>query len=101
MAEAGKEDVDKAVRAARKAFDEGPWPRMTAKERGRWACGRAPGAVLGVLGPGARDLSLRGRALPASHSSLLPLLLQQRLWSDCALPEVPTRRDFLIVALQR
>lgn len=35
MAEAGKEDVDKAVRAARKAFDEGPWPRMTAKQRGR------------------------------------------------------------------
>jgi aldehyde dehydrogenase (NAD+) len=26
-------DVDRAVRAARKAFDEGPWPRLTAKER--------------------------------------------------------------------
>ncbi len=28
------EDVDAAVRAARRAFDEGPWPRMTAGERG-------------------------------------------------------------------
>jgi len=28
------EDVDRAVRAARRAFDEGPWPRMTARERG-------------------------------------------------------------------
>ena len=26
-------DVDRAVAAARKAFDEGPWPRMTAKDR--------------------------------------------------------------------
>ena len=26
-------DVDRAVRAARRAFDEGPWPRMHAKER--------------------------------------------------------------------
>lgn len=34
--EAGAEDVDRAVQAARKAFDEGPWPRMTAKERARY-----------------------------------------------------------------
>lgn len=27
------DDVDRAVRAARKAFDEGPWPRSRAKER--------------------------------------------------------------------
>ena len=26
-------DVDDAVRAARRAFDEGPWPRLAAKER--------------------------------------------------------------------
>lgn len=29
------EDVDLAVRAARKAFDEGPWTRITASERAR------------------------------------------------------------------
>ena len=33
--EADRADVDKAVKAARKAFDEGPWRRMAASERGR------------------------------------------------------------------
>lgn len=33
--EADVADVDKAVKAARKAFDEGPWRRMAAHERGR------------------------------------------------------------------
>jgi len=32
--EAGEADIDAAVAAARKAFDEGPWPRMTPAERG-------------------------------------------------------------------
>jgi aldehyde dehydrogenase (NAD+) len=31
--EGDAEDVDRAVKAARKAFDEGPWPKMTAYER--------------------------------------------------------------------
>ncbi|KAI4350740.1 hypothetical protein L6164_005162 [Bauhinia variegata] len=35
VAEADREDVNRAVSAARKAFDEGPWPRMTAYERSR------------------------------------------------------------------
>lgn len=36
-----KADVDAAVTAARKAFDEGPWPRMTPSQRGRiiWRIG--------------------------------------------------------------
>jgi len=33
-ARGGAEDVDRAVRAARKAFDEGPWPRMAPRVRG-------------------------------------------------------------------
>jgi acyl-CoA reductase-like NAD-dependent aldehyde dehydrogenase len=33
--EAGEADVDAAVRAARAAFDEGPWGRMTGTERAR------------------------------------------------------------------
>src|SRR5215467_15413074 len=32
---AGPADVDRAVRAARTAFDEGPWPRARAGERVR------------------------------------------------------------------
>jgi len=35
VAEGGKEDVDRAVAAARRALEHGPWPKMTARERGR------------------------------------------------------------------
>ncbi|KAK6944990.1 Aldehyde dehydrogenase domain [Dillenia turbinata] len=35
VAEGGKEDVDLAVKAARNAFDHGPWPRMSGAQRGR------------------------------------------------------------------
>src|SRR5450759_3604023 len=35
VAEADKEDVDRAVNAARQAFERGPWRKMAAAERGR------------------------------------------------------------------
>ena len=35
VAEADAADIETAVLAARKAFDEGPWPRMNARERGK------------------------------------------------------------------
>jgi aldehyde dehydrogenase (NAD+) len=35
VAEGDAADVDTAVRAAREAFDDGPWPRMDARDRGR------------------------------------------------------------------
>ena len=36
VAEAQVEDIDRAVAAARQAFDDGPWPRMTHQERAVW-----------------------------------------------------------------
>ena len=41
IAEGGAEDINRAVRAARSAFDDGPWSRMTPSERGRiiWKIG--------------------------------------------------------------
>ena len=41
IAEAGEADLEAAVAAARKAFDEGPWPKMSPAERGRivWRIG--------------------------------------------------------------
>lgn len=33
--EAEAEDVDRAVKAARRAFDDGPWPKMSPSQRGR------------------------------------------------------------------
>jgi aldehyde dehydrogenase (NAD+) len=35
VAEGDAEDVDRAVKAARKAFESGPWPKMDARDRGR------------------------------------------------------------------
>jgi phenylacetaldehyde dehydrogenase len=35
VAEGDREDVERAVRAARRAFESGPWPAMTASQRGR------------------------------------------------------------------
>lgn len=35
VAEGTPEDVDLAVRAARRAFESGPWPKMDARDRGR------------------------------------------------------------------
>jgi aldehyde dehydrogenase (NAD+) len=36
VAKAGAEDVERAVEAARRAFDEGPWPRMKGRERAQY-----------------------------------------------------------------
>ena len=35
IAAGGAEDIDRAVKAARRAFDQGPWPRMTVAERAK------------------------------------------------------------------
>ena len=35
VAEGDKADVDKAVKAARRAFEKGPWRKMSARERGK------------------------------------------------------------------
>jgi phenylacetaldehyde dehydrogenase len=35
IAEGDKQDIDAAVQAARRAFDTGPWSRMTASQRGK------------------------------------------------------------------
>jgi phenylacetaldehyde dehydrogenase len=41
VAEGDKADIDSAVRAARRAFESGPWPQMTPSERGKliWRIG--------------------------------------------------------------
>jgi aldehyde dehydrogenase (NAD+) len=36
VAEAAEADIDRAVAAARQAFDHGPWPKMTPGERGKY-----------------------------------------------------------------
>jgi phenylacetaldehyde dehydrogenase len=35
VAEGAEEDINRAVKAARKAFDDGPWAKLKPSERGR------------------------------------------------------------------
>jgi len=43
VAEAQEADIDRAITAARRAFDEGPWPRMSPSERTGFLRGIAAG----------------------------------------------------------
>jgi betaine-aldehyde dehydrogenase len=53
VAEAQEADIHRAVQAAREAFDRGPWPRLSPRERAR--CLRAMGKKLAER---AGDVSL-------------------------------------------
>jgi acyl-CoA reductase-like NAD-dependent aldehyde dehydrogenase len=79
---AGPEDVDRAVRAARTAFDSGPWRRMTASERGKviWKIGdlilenhaytlKEPIGVVGQIIPWNFPLWRHGSSGPCSPSA--------------------------------
>ncbi|CAN7476949.1 aldehyde dehydrogenase [Variovorax sp. LjRoot84] len=62
VAEAREADVDRAVAAARKAFDHGPWPRMAHEERAKYM--RAMAAELDKLAePHARIWTTEAGAL--------------------------------------
>ncbi|MDH3619923.1 MAG: aldehyde dehydrogenase [Gammaproteobacteria bacterium] len=60
--EANAAEVDTAVAAARKAFDEGPWPRMSVAER--QAILRAVGAHLAKHGDELAELECDDAGLP-------------------------------------
>ena len=45
VAEANSDDVDRSVAAARRAFDHGPWPRMTPQERAPYLIAMAEGVA--------------------------------------------------------
>ncbi|WP_261574281.1 aldehyde dehydrogenase [Frankia gtarii] len=62
VAMAGADDMDAAVAAARVAFDEGPWPRMSPAERGQY---------LAALAQGLRD---RASDIALGHTSEVGVL---------------------------
>src|SRR5260221_731715 len=70
VAEGDRQDIDAAVKAARKAFDSGPWSRLTASERGKlvWSLGELimeagfPAGVVNIV-PGYGETA--GAALAA------------------------------------
>lgn len=52
VAEAMESDIDRAIGAAREAFDHGPWPRLSHAERGRYL-----NAIATKLGARADDVA--------------------------------------------
>jgi aldehyde dehydrogenase (NAD+) len=68
FAVASAADVDRAVTAARRAFDEGPWPRLKAKER-RAVLGRIVD-LIAANGEELNRLQSLENGLPISFSSI-------------------------------
>lgn len=70
VAEAQAPDVEKAVAAARRAFDSGPWPRMSHAERATWLNRIADGfaAKAQALGEGwTRESGVLARVSAHAH----------------------------------
>ena len=61
VAKAGKEDAVAAITAARKAFDEGPWPRTTRHGARREAATRSPSCIGAKAAEVRRDRGARRR----------------------------------------
>jgi betaine-aldehyde dehydrogenase len=61
------EDVDIAVKAARKAFDEGPWPRLSGAERARYLRGIAEGIRERLLDLARIEVLDNGKPLPEAE----------------------------------
>jgi aldehyde dehydrogenase (NAD+) len=75
VAEGEAADVDKAVKAARKAFDKGPWRKMSARERGK-CINRLADLVEKNLDELAALESLdNGKPLSDSKAADLPLVI--------------------------
>ncbi|HEX6303114.1 MAG TPA: 5-carboxymethyl-2-hydroxymuconate semialdehyde dehydrogenase [Anaerolineales bacterium] len=58
-------DADRAVKAARRAFDEGPWPRMRAEERARAL--RRIGDLIEKHAGEIADIEIEDTGVPASQ----------------------------------
>jgi betaine-aldehyde dehydrogenase len=66
VAAASAADVDQAVQAARRAFDHGPWPRLSGRERG--TCLRAIAAGLRAQRDELARLEVRDNGKPLAEA---------------------------------
>ena len=77
VAEGGPKDIDLAVKAARKAFDQGPWRRMTASDRAKllW---KLADLIERRLSEFAELESLdNGKPLTIARAADIPLVIEQ------------------------
>jgi aldehyde dehydrogenase (NAD+) len=76
VAEGDKPDIDKAVKAARKAFESGPWPKMPACERGRLLHKLADAIEANIDELAALETLDNGKPLRDSRAADLPLTVK-------------------------
>jgi aldehyde dehydrogenase (NAD+) len=73
VAEGDKADIDQAVKAARKAFESGPWPKMSAAERGRFLYKLADAIEKNIDDLAALESLDNGKPLRDARAADLPL----------------------------
>lgn len=76
VAEGDKADVDMAVKAARKAIESGPWPKMSAAERGRLLNKLADAIEANIQELAALETLDNGKPLRDSLAADLPLTVK-------------------------
>lgn len=76
VAEGDKADIDKAVKAARKAFESGAWPKMPSSERGRLLNKLADAIEKNIDELAALETLDNGKPLRDSKAADLPLTVK-------------------------
>src|SRR5437763_2052997 len=76
VAEGDKADIDLAVKAARKAFESGPWPKMSASERGRLLHKLADAIEQNIDDLAALEALDNGKPLRDARAADLPLTVK-------------------------
>ena len=75
VAEGDKADVDKAVKAARRAFEQGAWRKMSARERGRLMYRLADLIEENIDELAALETLDNGKPIKDSRNADLPLVI--------------------------
>jgi aldehyde dehydrogenase (NAD+) len=105
VAEADKADVDLAVRAARKALEEGPWARMDAADRGRLLYKLADLVEKNAEGLAALESLNSGKTINDSRGDMQGVVNGLRYyagWADKIEGRtVPVRGNFLSYTLRQ
>jgi aldehyde dehydrogenase (NAD+) len=105
VAEADKADVDLAVKAARKALESGPWPKMDAADRGRLLYKLADLVEQNAQELAALESLNSGKTINDSQSDLQGVVNHLRYyagWADKIEGRtVPVRGDFLCYTLRQ
>ena len=99
VAEGATEDIDQAVKAARRAFDEGPWPRMDARDRARMLYRFADLIEENAAELAALETLDNGKPITDSQNADLPLVIDcfryYAGWADKIHGEtIPIRGDY-------